>query len=47
MVHVVFGPAELIEIKGEPRYDAIVGTGLEYVAIPLATFSGLTANTTS
>jgi hypothetical protein len=32
MVHVVFGPAELIEIKGEPRYDAIVGTGLEHVS---------------
>jgi hypothetical protein len=32
MVHVVFGPAELIEIKGEPRYNSIVGTGLEYVS---------------
>jgi hypothetical protein len=32
MVYVVFGPAELIEIKGEPRFNAIVGTGLEYVA---------------
>ena len=32
VVYVVFGPAELIEIKGEPRYDAIPGTGLEYVS---------------
>ena len=31
-VYVVYGPAELIEIKGEPQYDAIHGTGLEYVA---------------
>ena len=30
-VYVVFGPAELIEIKGEPKYAPIPGTGLEYV----------------
>jgi hypothetical protein len=32
VVYVVFGPAELIEIKGEPKYDPIPGTGLECVA---------------
>src|SRR5262249_46016176 len=32
IVYVVFGPAELIEIKGEPSYNAIAGTGLEYVS---------------
>jgi hypothetical protein len=32
VVHVVFGPAELIEIKGEPKYSPIAGTGLEYVS---------------
>jgi len=32
MVFVVFGPAELIEIKGEPKYNAIAGTGLEHVS---------------
>jgi hypothetical protein len=31
MVFVVFGPAELIETKGEPKYNLIPGTGLEYV----------------
>ncbi len=30
-VYVVFGPAELIETKGEPQYNPIPGTGLEYV----------------
>jgi hypothetical protein len=30
--NVVFGPAELVEIKGEPNYDPIAGTGLEYVS---------------
>ncbi len=30
-VYVVFGPAELIETKGEPQYKPITGTGLEYV----------------
>ncbi len=29
-VYVVFGPAELIETKGEPQYKPITGTGLEY-----------------
>jgi hypothetical protein len=29
-VYVVFGPAELIETKGEPVYTSIPGTGLEY-----------------
>jgi hypothetical protein len=32
VVHVVFGPAELIETKGEPTYRPIAGTGLEYVS---------------
>jgi hypothetical protein len=31
-VYVVFGPAELIETKGEPQYTTIPGTGLEYVS---------------
>ena len=30
VVYVVFGPAELIETKGEPVYKPIPGTGLEY-----------------
>ena len=30
VVHVEFGPAEMIEFKGEPVYKAIPGTGLEY-----------------
>jgi hypothetical protein len=30
MVYVAFEPAELIETKGEPQYDRIPGTGLEY-----------------
>jgi hypothetical protein len=30
-VCVVYGPAELIETKGEPTYSLIPGTGLEYV----------------
>jgi hypothetical protein len=32
VVHVVFGPAELIETQGEPKYDLITGTSLEYVS---------------
>jgi hypothetical protein len=32
MVYVVYGPSELIEIKGEPKYTAIPGSGLEYVS---------------
>jgi len=32
VVHVAFGPTELIEAKGEPKYDHIAGTGLEYVS---------------
>ena len=32
VVHVAFGPAELIETKGEPKYSPIAGTGLEYVS---------------
>jgi hypothetical protein len=32
LVHVVFGPAELIETKGEPKYDLITSTSLEYVS---------------
>ena len=31
VVYVVYGPAELIETKGEPTYNPIPGTGLEYV----------------
>ena len=31
VVYVEFGPAELIETKGDPAYNAIPGTGLEYV----------------
>ncbi len=31
VVYVVYGPAELIETKGEPQYNPISGTGLEYV----------------
>ena len=31
MVYVVFGPAELIEVDGEPKYNPIPTTGLEYV----------------
>ena len=30
VVYVEFGPAELIETKGDPVYKAIPGTGLEY-----------------
>ena len=30
-VYVAFGPAELIETRGEPVYKPISGTGLEYV----------------
>jgi len=30
-VYVVYAPAELIEIEGEPRYKAISGTSIEYV----------------
>ncbi len=29
-VYVVFGPAEMIELKGEPVYKAIPGTALQY-----------------
>jgi hypothetical protein len=32
VVHVFFGPAELIETKGEPKYDLITNTNLEYVS---------------
>ena len=32
LVYVVFGPTELIETKGEPKYDHIASTGLEYVS---------------
>jgi hypothetical protein len=32
IVHAEFGPAELIETKGEPKYSPIAGTGLEYVS---------------
>ena len=32
VVHVVFGPAELIETKGEPKYDLITSSSLEYVS---------------
>ena len=31
-VYVVYGPAELIETKGDPEYKTIPGTGLEFVA---------------
>lgn len=31
IVYVVFEPAEMIEIKGEPTYEAIPTTGLKYV----------------
>jgi len=31
VVYVAFGPAELIETKGEPQFKLISGTGLEYV----------------
>jgi hypothetical protein len=31
-IYVVYGPAELIETKGEPKYEQIPGTGLVYVA---------------
>ena len=30
-VYVVYGPAELVETKGEPNYQPIPGTALEYV----------------
>jgi hypothetical protein len=30
-VYVVFGPAELIETQGEPKFNLIAGPGLEYV----------------
>jgi len=30
-VHVDFGPTELLEIKGEPKYEHITSIGLEYV----------------
>jgi len=32
VVHVAFGPTELIETKGEPQYTNIAGTGLQYVS---------------
>jgi len=32
VVHVVFGPAELVETQGEPKYQLIAGTGLECVS---------------
>ena len=31
-VYVVYGPAELIETKGDPTFTAIPGTGLEFAA---------------
>ncbi len=31
VVYVVYGPAELIEIKGEPKYNPIPDMGVEYV----------------
>jgi hypothetical protein len=31
VVYVEFGPTEMIEIKGEPTYNLIPGTGLKYV----------------
>jgi hypothetical protein len=31
-VYVAYGPAELIETKGEPKFTAIAGTGLEFAA---------------
>ena len=31
VVFVAFGPTELIETKGDPQYNPIPGTGLEYV----------------
>jgi hypothetical protein len=31
-IYVVYGPAELIETKGEPKYEQISGAGLAYVA---------------
>ena len=30
-IYVVYGPAELVETNGEPKYDQIPGTSLEYV----------------
>jgi len=30
-IHVNFGPAELLEIDGQPQFEPITGTGLEYV----------------
>jgi hypothetical protein len=32
VVYVEFGPAELIETKGEPQYSTISGTSLDYVS---------------
>jgi hypothetical protein len=32
VVYVVFGPAELIETKGEAKYSSVPGTGIEYVS---------------
>ena len=46
LVYVVFGPAELIETKGEPQYNLIPGTTLEYVINTNGTFSGKAASTT-
>jgi len=31
-VYVFYGPAELIELKGDPQFTAIPGTGLEFVS---------------
>ena len=31
VVYVVFGPAELIEVNGDPKYNPISGTELQYV----------------
>ena len=32
VVYVAYGPTEMIETKGEPSYNLIPGTGLQYVA---------------
>ena len=47
VVYVEFGPAELIETKGEPVYKAIPGTGWSMRRTPTATSSGSAASTTS
>jgi hypothetical protein len=32
VVYVVYGPTEMIEVDGEPKYEPITGTHLEYVS---------------